>query len=171
MADYNWRERLMHRLALGNAATAEMAFSIDQTISKPDVEAAKQGRHVFVAGLARAGTTILTRQLYESGVDFAEGWNFGPTDEDARPVEWVVRHLCEKWGGGANYQIDVGEHPHEANYLKLDCSKARSRLGWQPRWELSLALEKIVEWIRLYMASGDMQQGCLKQIREYGEME
>lgn len=118
-----------------------------------------------------AGYLMLARRLYEIGPDFAEGWNFGPAEDDARPVEWVVRNLCEKWGDDANYLIDAGEHPHEANYLKLDCSKARSRLGWRPRWELSVALEKIVEWTRLYQSGGDLRKGCLQQIREYGEIE
>ena len=67
MTDYTGLERLLHRLALGNSATAEMAFSTDQTLSKPDPDVVRRGPHVFVAGLARAGTTILTRRLYESG--------------------------------------------------------------------------------------------------------
>jgi len=66
--------------------------------------------------------------LYLRGTEFPEGWNFGPNDEDALPVEWIVNELAHLWGQGATWQMDEGEHPHEATYLKLDISKARSRL-------------------------------------------
>jgi CDP-glucose 4,6-dehydratase len=116
-----------------------------------------------------SGYLLLAQRLYENGPDYAEGWNFGPSEDDARPVEWIVRQLCEQWGDGAGYEIDAGEHPHEASYLSLDCSKARGRLGWRPRWGLSVALEKIVAWTRRYQACGDLRQECLNQIHAYGE--
>jgi CDP-glucose 4,6-dehydratase len=115
-----------------------------------------------------SGYLLLGKKLYEDGVSFAEGWNFGPSEDDAQPVEWVVRNLCEKWGGGAGYRIDDGDHPHEANYLKLDCSKARARLGWRPRWELAIALDMIVSWTKDYAAGVDLRNACLNQIHEYG---
>lgn len=115
-----------------------------------------------------SGYLILARKLYEEGPTFSGGWNFGPSDDDAQPVEWVARKLCEKWGTGAAYLIDDDAHPHEANHLKLDCSKARRRLGWQPRWDLSTALDKIVSWTKEYIAGGDLRNTCLQQIQEYG---
>jgi CDP-glucose 4,6-dehydratase len=110
---------------------------------------------------------ILAQKLYESGPDFGEGWNFGPSDTDAKPVEWIVRHMCELWGNEANYVIDQGEHPHETHYLKLDCSKARIRLGWQPIWDLSKALLSIMEWVKDYSSAGDIREHCLAQIASY----
>ncbi len=114
-----------------------------------------------------SGYLSLAQQLYEHGAEFAEGWNFGPADEDAKPVEWIVQRLCEQWGGDANYKIDTGDHPHEAHYLKLDCSKARMRLGWQPRWNLETALNAIVEWTKCYCSQSSIRDICIQQINQY----
>jgi CDP-glucose 4,6-dehydratase len=114
-----------------------------------------------------SGYMALARNLYESRDDYAEGWNFGPADDDAKPVEWIVSRLCELWGNGARYEVDAGDHPHEAHYLKLDCSKARMRLGWHPRWNLDQALTEILEWVHVYSSGGDMRRCCQKQIASY----
>jgi len=114
-----------------------------------------------------SGYLMLAQKLYEEGPRYAEAWNFGPDDSDAKPVEWLVQRLCAKWGSGASYSIDKGRHPHEAHYLKLDCSKAKSELGWQPRWGLEKALESIVAWTQTYQQSLDLQKICVKQIEEY----
>ncbi|MBN1532974.1 MAG: CDP-glucose 4,6-dehydratase, partial [Spirochaetes bacterium] len=114
-----------------------------------------------------SGYMLLAQRLYTDGSDFAEGWNFGPDDSDAKPVEWIVKWLCDRWGAGASYAIDVGAHPHEANYLKLDCSKARMKLGWRPRWNIVQALERVVEWALVYRESGDIPGICNAQIDEY----
>lgn len=114
-----------------------------------------------------SGYLGLAKKLYEAGAEYGEGWNFGPNDADARPVEWLVQELCRLWGGDARYAIDAGDHPHEAHYLKLDCSKARTRLGWEPRWELSRSLASILEWHMVYSNSGDVRSCCLEQIFRY----
>jgi CDP-glucose 4,6-dehydratase len=115
-----------------------------------------------------AGYLLLAQRLYENGAGHAEAWNFGPDDVDIKPVEWLVRKICEKWGQGASYKIDKGRHPHEAHYLKLDCSKAKTLLGWYPRWNLDIAIDKVVEWTRAYKGRRDVRKLCLKQIQEYG---
>jgi CDP-glucose 4,6-dehydratase len=117
-----------------------------------------------------SGYLLLARRLYEEGAVFAQGWNFGPREDDARPVEWLVQRLCTEWGEGARYLVDEGEHPHEAHYLKLDCSKVRIELGWQPRWSLETALKNIMDWTRVYRRQGDLQAECLRQISAYGEI-
>ena len=114
-----------------------------------------------------SGYLTLAQRLYEEGSTYAEGWNFGPTDDDAKPVGWIVKRLCEQWGADARYEIDSGDHPHEAHYLKLDCSKARMRIGWQPRWNLDTAMQAIVEWTRGYCAQGPIREICLQQISRY----
>ena len=114
-----------------------------------------------------SGYLLLAQRLYENGVDFAEGWNFGPNDIDAKPVEWIVQKMCDEWGSNAVYAVDNGAHPHEAHYLKLDCSKAKTKLNWQPHWSLEQALKKIVEWVHAYRQKTDMRDICLKQIQEY----
>lgn len=113
-----------------------------------------------------SGYLFLAKNLYENGTDFAEGWNFGPSDDDAKPVEWIVSHLCNLWGK-ADYEIDRNPQPHEASYLKLDCSKAKMRMGWKPRWDIETALKKIVDWTRVYVDKGDIKEVTLKQIREF----
>lgn len=114
-----------------------------------------------------AGYLALAEKLHEEGSAYAEGWNFGPDDEDAKPVQWIVERLATAWGEGASWTLDAGLHPHEANYLELDCSKAKLRLGWQPRWHLDRALDAIVEWHRAYLRGEDMRDLTLRQIAEY----
>lgn len=114
-----------------------------------------------------SGYLILAEKLVLQGAQFAQSWNFGPYDDDAKPVEWVVRELCEKWGRNASYRIEPADTLHEAHYLKLDCSKARLWLGWRPTWRLTEAIDKIVEWARAYESGQEMRTLCFKQINEY----
>jgi CDP-glucose 4,6-dehydratase len=114
-----------------------------------------------------SGYLMLAQKLYLGGVRFAEGWNFGPSDDDTRPVEWIVQRMCSQWGEGARFEIDAGEHPHEAHYLKLDCSKARTELGWQPRWSLERSLDSIIAWTCAYRRQADLRDECIQQIKEY----
>lgn len=114
-----------------------------------------------------SGYLQLAQKLYIEGVAYAEGWNFGPNDEDARPVQWIVEQLTGAWGEGASWQLEQTAQPHEAHYLKLDCSKAKSRLDWQPRWSLATTLEMIVAWQHAYLAKEDMRRYTLNQISYY----
>ncbi|MBT7255376.1 MAG: CDP-glucose 4,6-dehydratase, partial [Planctomycetaceae bacterium] len=114
-----------------------------------------------------SGYLQLAQKLYEEGAAFAEGWNFGPNDEDAKPVQWIVEQLTEKWGEDASWKSDNANHPHEAHYLKLDCSKAKMQLDWQPRWSLTHTLEMIIAWQRAYMMKEDMKVKTLEQIEAY----
>lgn len=117
-----------------------------------------------------SGYLTLAQHMWEEGHRYAEGWNFGPRDEDARPVQWIVERMAECWGQGATWQRDGAQHPHEANFLKLDISKARGRLGWTPRWNLEDALARIVEWHRAWLAGNDMKSLCLEQIADYNRI-
>lgn len=114
-----------------------------------------------------SGYLLLAQKLYEEGAAYAEGWNFGPNDEDAKPVQWIVEKLTQAWGDGANWKLDGGEHPHEAHYLKLDCSKAKAQLGWHPRWRLEDALGAIIEWHRAYRDGQSMRELTLRQISAF----
>lgn len=113
------------------------------------------------------GYLILAERLYRKGPDYAEGWNFGPNDEDAKPVAWIVEQMADLWGQGAAWQLDDGDHPHEATYLKLDISKARSRLDWHPDLSLKQALELIVDWSQARQAGANMRHHTLTQIQSY----
>lgn len=114
-----------------------------------------------------SGYLLLAQRLYEEGAAYAEGWNFGPNDEDAKPVQWIVEQMTQAWGEGASWILDDGEHPHEAHYLKLDCSKAKARLSWHPRWHLQDALDAIIEWHRAHQEGKDMHEPTLRQINAY----
>jgi CDP-glucose 4,6-dehydratase len=114
-----------------------------------------------------AGYLILAKHLCEKGDLYAEGWNFGPNDEDAIPVELLTSKIAKLWGNNASYQVTGGQHLHEAGFLKLDCSKSKARLGWTPKWNIDMALKKTIGWYQDYQNGKDMKEVCLQQIKEY----
>ncbi|HEX5373688.1 MAG TPA: CDP-glucose 4,6-dehydratase [Aquabacterium sp.] len=140
------------------------AFQAGQPVIIRNPHATRPWQHVLEP---LSGYLTLAERLYQEGQAFAEGWNFGPRDEDARPVQWIVEDMVRAWGRGASWQLDPGQHPHEAHYLKLDISKAASGLGWQPRWNLSTALQKIADWHQVWLDKGDVRAMCQQQIQQY----
>ncbi|PMQ16381.1 CDP-glucose 4,6-dehydratase [Janthinobacterium sp. AD80] len=114
-----------------------------------------------------SGYLTLAEKLYTEGPVHAEGWNFGPHDTDAKPVEWIIERMTQEWGAGASWSLDGQDHPHEATYLKLDCSKARGQLGWHPRWDIGQTIAKIVEWHKACDQGTDMRAMTLAQITTY----
>src|SRR5664279_3900457 len=101
-----------------------------------------------------------------SGREAARGWNFGPSEDDARPVSWIVERMRDRWAGRPDWETDPGPHPHEAHYLKLDSSRARERLGWRPFVGLEAALESIVAWYQELESGADMRDVTFRQVRE-----
>jgi CDP-glucose 4,6-dehydratase len=114
-----------------------------------------------------SGYLILAQQLYQDGSDYAEGWNFGPKDEDCKPVSWILDNMVSKWGNEASWELDKNNNPHEAGYLKLDCSKAAMRLNWYPKWNLNYTLESIINWHQNYLSGKNIQEQCLLEITKY----
>ena len=112
------------------------------------------------------GYLLLAERLWDSP-EHADAWNFGPADAEARPVRWVLDRLSESSGGAVQWREDAGEHPHEATYLKLDSSKARTRLGWTPRWDLERGLDATAEWYEAQRAGEPLRERTLEQIRAY----
>jgi CDP-glucose 4,6-dehydratase len=110
-----------------------------------------------------SGYLALAQALWDSS-QYACAWNFGPPEQDARPVGWVVERVSELWPQDLRWEEDAGLHPHEANYLKLDSSMARARLGWQPPLSLEAALEATVDWYRELGERADMRAVTLGQI-------
>ena len=113
------------------------------------------------------GYLTLAERLVDEGCGFAEAWNFGPNDEDARPVGWIAEQMSQLWGDNAKWTATVGEHPHEATYLKLDISKARARLNWHPALRLNDALALIIDWSKLRLSGAEMRNRTLAQIETY----
>jgi CDP-glucose 4,6-dehydratase len=140
------------------------AFEKNQPVIIRNPHATRPWQHVLEP---LSGYLTLAERLCTDGQACAEGWNFGPHDDDARPVQWIVEHMAGSWGNGVSWQLDGGEHPHEANYLKLDISKAKARLNWQPRWPLATALPHIITWHQAWLAVDDMKKFCLAQIQKY----
>ena len=115
------------------------------------------------------GYLLLTEKLFDEGPKYAEGWNFGPSESDAKPVAWIANNLVEMWGNGATWHAEDLVHPHEANYLKLDTSKARARLNWEPHLTLDEALKLIVEWTKGYRNGANVREITTSQIKRYQE--
>ena len=113
-----------------------------------------------------SGYLMLAERLYTEGAAFSEAWNFGPADEDARSVLWIVQRLAEIHTD-MNWQCDETLQPHEAHYLKLDSSKARNQLNWLPRWRLHTALQKTLEWHDAWKKAENMRSVTLAQITDY----
>lgn len=113
-----------------------------------------------------SGYLMLAEKLFTEGQSFAEAWNFGPEEADARPVRWIVEYLCSQIPGAA-WQCDAGLQPHEANMLKLDSSKAKVQLGWRPRWNLQAALAMTLAWHQAWKRGLDMAAVSVQQIQDY----
>jgi CDP-glucose 4,6-dehydratase len=115
------------------------------------------------------GYLMLAQRLYENGQQYAQAWNFGPADKDAKTVEWLVKTLCSRWGKGASYAIDKGKHPHETRLLTLNSSKARTTLKWKPKADIETSIDNIIAWTRAYKDKKDIRKVSLDQLSAYVE--
>ena len=115
-----------------------------------------------------SGYLLLAEKLYTQGSKFAEPWNFGPNDSDAKSVEWIINQLVTNWGNGAEFKVDQAlANLHEAQFLKLDCSKARMSLGWKPQWDATEAIQRICMWHKAHLDRRDMRAYTLNEITQY----
>ena len=110
---------------------------------------------------------ILAAEQYKNK-GLAGNYNIGPDECDCVSTGALVDLFCSKWGDGAAWK-NVAEKnaPHEANFLKLDCSKIKAVLGWKPKWHITDAVEKIAEWSKIYLSGNDISEVMDKQIKEY----
>ena len=135
-------------------------------IRSPD--AVRPWQHVLEA---LSGYLAIAERLLDGDAQFAAGWNFGPSMEDARPVWWIIDRMRAAWGVPSPEPIWAdGPQVHEAGLLKLDCTKARSALGWQPLLTLERALEWVVSWHQAVGAGGDARDTTLAQLAAYAEL-
>jgi CDP-glucose 4,6-dehydratase len=123
---------------------------------------------------ALGGYLMIARNLFEGQRWAAEGWNFGPADDDTQPVDWIADRMAAQWhgraiGGDRGWDLPEGDLAavHEAKLLKLDCAKARSVLGWRPAWGLGEALTRIIAWHRAVADGGDARAISLAQLDDY----
>lgn len=117
---------------------------------------------------ALGGYIQIAERLLAGERTFGDGWNFGPADDDARPVSWIVERMRASWGDGTAPALpDSGPRPHEAGLLRLDCSKARAALGWKPSLTLERTIDWIVAWHRAVAGGADARAITLAQIADY----
>jgi CDP-glucose 4,6-dehydratase len=113
------------------------------------------------------GYIRLAEKLLTHDPRYATAYNFGPPEQDARPVSWIAERMTRFWGNGATWVLDTAESPHEAGYLKLDASRAHADLSWTPHLRLETALDLLVQWYRNWQSEADMQAFTLAQISAY----
>jgi len=113
-----------------------------------------------------SGYLVLAQKLYKDQKEYAEGWNFGPNEQDVKPVDWILNKMIVSWPN-SSWKLDESSNPHEAGFLKLDISKSKSKLDWNPVWELSHTLEKIISWHKAWLNKENMQIVCLTEIKIY----
>lgn len=114
-----------------------------------------------------SGYLTLAKKLYDSPEEYSQSWNFGPNYEDVKPVKTIVNFMSSLWPK-SSWELDKSDNPHEANLLKLDISKAKSKLNWHPKWALDKSLEKIVQWHKLWLSKNiNAKNLCIDQIHEY----
>ncbi len=138
------------------------AIDAGQSLVIRSPEAIRPWQHVLEP---LSGYLLLAEKLFTDGTAYAEAWNFGSDDSDAKPVRWILEQLATL-RPDLVWQCDTAPQPHEAHYLKLDSSKAKQRLTWQPRWQLATALEKTVAWHEAWRRGENMRTVSLVQIDE-----
>ena len=124
---------------------AMRAFAAGKTLQIRNPQAVRPWQHVFDVAAAYLG---LAQRLAEDGPAYAEAWNIGPPPSHEVPVSTITEQLVRLWGQGSAWTHDAGPHPHESNFLRLDSSKAKARLGWRSRIALDEGLKLTVEWYR-----------------------
>ena len=113
-----------------------------------------------------AAYLMIVKEQYED-MKYEGYYNVGPDDCDCITTGVLVDTFCAKWGPEATWVNKYMGGPHEANFLKLDCSKLKATFGWTPRWGVETAIEKVVEWTKVYFAKEDIAKCMDKQIEEF----
>ncbi|MBN1983897.1 MAG: CDP-glucose 4,6-dehydratase [Chitinivibrionales bacterium] len=113
------------------------------------------------------GYLSVAQKLFEEGPEFGQPWNFGPNDDDCKPVIDIVEYICKQWGDNAHFTVSDNYGPHEAHYLKLDCSKSKNLLHWKPHLNLHASLDIIISWYKNFRKNADMHTISSNQILEY----
>jgi len=139
----------------------------NETIEIRNPEAIRPWQHVLDP---LNGYLILIERLWSSGSEFSEGWNFGPEKNDEKPVRWVIEKLTEQWKHDIQWKTSNEKNPHEEQFLRLDCSKARSRLGWKPKLHLEQGLLWTISWYKQYEEKKDLREFTEEQIAKFQDM-
>lgn len=115
-----------------------------------------------------SGYLTLAEKLYLDGYKYSGGWNFGPNDNEIKTVREVLTSMANLWSNDVVWEQDKNMNYHEAELLRLDCSKARMQLNWQPRWGIDTTLAQLTKWYKAYFAKNqDMLELSKDQINDY----
>ena len=140
------------------------AFEFGKPLELRNPMATRPWQHVLEP---LSGYLVLAQTLIRDGVIAADAWNFGPYEDGNKTVKQVIDMLGIHWGLHSEVGNSLLDQPHEAQLLKLDCSKAARHLHWMPKWTLKQAVEKIIEWHQAFESKKNMRDVCLKQIEAY----
>jgi CDP-glucose 4,6-dehydratase len=143
------------------------ALSVGRNIEIRNPHAVRPWQHLLEP---LRGYLLLAERLHADADGFGDAWNFGPADEDARPVAWIASRVVEQWGEGATWSLASGDAQHESNWLKVDASRARAKLGWMPRLKLTDGLAWTVEWHRRLNAGAAARAMANEQLARYCEL-
>lgn len=140
------------------------SFEISRPVVIRNPKATRPWQHVLEP---LSGYLILAQKMYDDKNKYAESWNFGPNKTDVKSVNWIIDKMIKKWPNSSWIHDEDTTQPHEAGFLQLDITKAKSKLGWKPVWKLDKTLEKITNWHKAWLNDKDMQRICLAEIKEY----
>ena len=140
------------------------AFKLAQKVVIRNPAATRPWQHVLEP---LSGYLLLAQRLFEGELNMRSAWNFGPSDDDIKPVSFIVSRLADRWPGGGQWEIDESQNLHEAELLKLDISKARTLLGWDPTWGLDITLDSILSWHKCYEQGDDLHLETMRQISNF----
>lgn len=140
------------------------SFVENKAVEIRNPEATRPWQHVLEP---LSGYLLLAQKLYESPSSYAEGWNFGPDESDVKPVKWIADYLVSAWPEPASWNHNRQPQPHEANFLRLECDKAKERLGWTPHWDLKKGLTETVNWYKAYRDRKNMREVTISQILDF----
>ena len=115
-----------------------------------------------------SGYLILAEALWESK-EYATAWNFGPADDESQPVRWLVERVQRCWPTELRWDQETELQPHEAQSLRVDSSRARTKLGWRPAWDLDEAIDRTVAWYQAFEADADMRTTTQEQIESFSK--
>lgn len=116
------------------------------------------------------GYMILAERLWNDGEKYSESWNFGPVENNAKPVSWILEKFNQYWKNEIKWELDSKEFNHENKFLKLDSTKSKTKLDWMSKIDLELAIKLIVEWYTKFQNGENMKNVSKEQIRFFSKL-
>jgi CDP-glucose 4,6-dehydratase len=116
------------------------------------------------------GYLMLIEKLWNDAPLYSGGWNFGPDNDDVKPVSWIVDTISQLWGKNISWELDHQNSQHEAKSLLLNCTKAKTKLGWKPKTDIKLALQLVIDWYKKLENKANIREFTEQQIKYYNSL-